>query len=87
MLKPQPFANAVTIVGLALYVVCRIIALIAPDLLFSVGQSWFHTFSLDAVKATPAFDLGTFLFGGITFGILAWVTVFTTASLYNKFVK
>jgi len=87
MLKPQAFANAVAVVGLALYVVCRVIALIAPDLLFNVGQSWFHTFSLNAVKTTSTFDLGTFLFGGITFSILAWVTAYATASLYNKFAK
>lgn len=87
MLKPIPFANAVTVVGVSLYVVCRVIALIAPGLLFSVGQSWFHTFNLQAVKSVPPMDLGTFIFGGITFGILAWVTAYATASLYNKFAK
>lgn len=87
MLKPQPFANAVTVVGLSLYVICRFLALIAPDLLFSIGKSWFHTFNLEAVKMTATFDFGTFLVGGITFGILTWVTAYATASLYNKFAK
>lgn len=87
MLKTVPFANAVTVVGVSLYGICRVVALIAPDFLFSIGESWFHTFSLEAVKVTPPFDLGTFLFGGITFGILAWVTAYASASLYNKFGK
>ena len=87
MLKEIPFANAFTIVGIGLYVGCRILALIVPDLLFFVGQSWFHTFSLNVVKEAAPFDVGTFLIGGITFGVLVWVTFYTGAYLYNRFAK
>lgn len=87
MLKPVPFANAITVVGLGLYVVCRVLSLVIPDLLFAVGQSWFHTFSLDSSKAVTPMDLGTFLLGGITFGVLAWVTGYAFAYLYSRFAK
>ncbi|MDO8658920.1 MAG: DUF5676 family membrane protein [Candidatus Levybacteria bacterium] len=87
MLKAIPFANAFTVVGIALYVICRILTLLAPDFLFSIGQSWFHTFSLNASKTATPLDFGTFLIGGVTFGIFVWLTSYAGANLYNKFAK
>lgn len=87
MLKPQALANAVAVVGLGLYVVCRVASLIAPDLLFSIGQSWFHTISIESMRNTASMDFGTFVFGGVTIGALAWVTAYSTAALYNKWTK
>ena len=87
MLKPVPFANAFTAVGLGLYVACRVLSLVVPDLLFAVGQSWFHTFSLDSSRVVASMNLGTFLLGGIAFGVLAWVTGYAFAYFYNRFAK
>lgn len=87
MIKPVAFANAFTVVGLAGYVICRVLSLVAPDLLFSIGQSWFHTFNLNTVRATVPLDFGTFLVGGITFGLLVWIASFAGVTLYNKWAK
>lgn len=87
MLKPIPFANAFTVVMLGLYVACRVLSLIAPDLLFAVGQSWFHTFSLGSARTVVPMEFGTFLLGGVTSGALTWVAAYTGAYLYNRFVK
>ncbi len=87
MLKPQAFANAFSIIGIGLYIGCRVLTLIVPDLLFAVGQSWFHTFNLEAVRGAAPMDIGAFLLGGITTGVLVWVTAYAGASLYNKFAK
>lgn len=87
MLKPVAFANALAVVGLGLYVACRVLSLVVPDLLFTVGQSWFHTFSLDTARAVAPMELGTFVLGGITFGALTWVTSYMAAYLYNRFAK
>ena len=87
MLKPLAFANAFTIVALGLYVACRVLSLVVPDLLFAVGQSWFHTFSLDGARTVAPIELGTFLLGGITFGALTWVTSYAGVYLYNRFAK
>ena len=87
MLKSVAFANAFGLVGLGLYIGCRILTLIVPDLLFAVGQSWFHTFNLEAVRGAAPMDIGEFLLGGITFGALAWVTGYAFAYLYNNFAK
>lgn len=87
MIKPVAFANAFAIVGLGLYVGCRVLALLVPDLLFAVGQSWFHTFNLESVRGTAELDISTFLIGGITTAILVWATFYLGAYLYNKFAK
>ncbi len=87
MLKPQPFANAFTIVALGLYVACRIVSLVAPDFLFSIANSWFHTFSVDSLKGTSSMDIGTFVFGAISLAVLTWVAIYTGAVLYNKWSK
>lgn len=87
MLKEKEFANAVTVVSLGVYVVCRVLSLIAPDLLFSVGTSWFHTFSLGSVKTVAPMDLGTFIFGAVSLAVLVWVTTYATIALYNRWAK
>lgn len=87
MLKPMAFANAFTTVTLGLYVVCRMVVLVAPDFMFSVARSWFHTFSLDSLRGDVEMDFGTFLFGGVSLAILTWVTMYAGAYLYNRLAK
>ena len=87
MVKPIALANASTVVALGIYVVCRVASLIAPDLLFSVAQSWFHTFSTESVMSVTPMNIGTFMFGAVTLSILVWVAVYAGATLYNKWAK
>ena len=87
MLKPFAFANAFTAVGLLLYVVCRILSLLVPDVLYIVGQSWFHTFSLGSSKTVAPLEIGTFVFGGISLALLVWVSAFAVAWFYNRWPK
>lgn len=87
MLKPKAFANAVTTAFLFAYVICGIIAFIAPSLLFSIAGSWFHAINLEAVKTTEPMSIGVFIFGVVTFTVYVWLLTFAVASLYNKFAK
>lgn len=87
MLKPMVFANAFTVVTLGLYVVCRMATLVAPDFMFGIARSWFHTFSLDSLRSNVPMDWGTFIFGGVTLAVLTWVTTYAGAYLYNRFAK
>lgn len=87
MLKPMAFANAFAVVGLAVYIICRVLSLVASDLLFSIGTSWFHTLNMNALRATSPFDIGVFLFGAVTFGVFVWVTAYAGAALYNTLAK
>lgn len=87
MLKPIALANASTVVVLGIYVVCRVASLIAPDLLFSVAQSWFHTFATESVMSVTPMNIGIFMFGAVTLSILVWLTFYSAAILYNKLAK
>lgn len=87
MLKPVAFANSLTIVSAATYVVCRILTLAWPDLLFNIGQSWFHTLNLSTAKTTLPFEIGSFLFGAITLAVFVWITSYSFAKIYNYFLK
>ncbi len=87
MLNSKAFANAVTVVTLAVYVLCRVLSLVAPKFLFRIGESWFHTFDLSATQSTAPMNAGTFVFGGTALAILTWATTYAAIELYNKFAK
>lgn len=87
MVKPIALANASTVVVLGIYVVCRVVSLIAPNFLFSVAQSWFHTFSTESVRSVTLMDIGTFIFGAVTLSVLVWAAAYAGAVLYNKLAK
>ena len=87
MLKPIAFANAFTTVAVVVYVVCRVVSLIAPDFLFGIAKSWFHTFSVDSLKGIVPMDFGTFIFGAVMLALLVWITTYAAASLYNRWSK
>ena len=87
MLKPQPFANAAAVVSLGLYVVCRVVSFVAPDLVFSIGSSWYHTINMDSMRSNMPLDMGTFIIGAASVIVVVWVTAYAFASLYNKLVK
>ena len=87
MVKPIALANASTVVALGIYVVCRVVSLIAPDFLFSVAQSWFHTFNTESVISVTPMNIGTFILGVVTLAVLVWLTFYSVAILYNKLAK
>ncbi len=87
MIKPQALASAITTVFVVAYIICGIVAFVAPDFLFGVANSWFHAIDLAAVKATAPMGFGTFVFGIVTFGTYIWILTYAAASLYNKFAK
>jgi hypothetical protein len=61
MIKPTVLANALAIVVSAGYILCRLVAAIAPEFLFNVGQSWFHTVNLAPLRATGSMSTGMFV--------------------------
>ena len=50
MIKPIVLANALATVVGAGYILCRLVAAVAPELLFNVGQSWLHTVNLAPLR-------------------------------------
>ena len=87
MVKPIALANAATTVSLGIYVACRVVSLVAPDFLFNVAQSWFHTFNTESMRSVTPINIGTFIFGAVTLAVLVWLTFYVGATLYNKLAK
>ena len=83
MIKPIVLANALATVVGAGYILCRLVAAIAPEFLFNVGQSWFHTVNLAPLRATASMSAGMFAFGLVTSVVVSWVVAYVTAELYK----
>lgn len=87
MMKSNVLANSVAVVTGVSYILCRLIAIVAPNLLFSIGQSWIHTVNLESVQATTSMSMGTFVLGLVSSVVVAWVAAYAVAQLYNKWEK
>ncbi len=83
MLKEIPLANTSALVVGIYYVICRLLASLAPDALKALSQSWFHTFDFSSLPATNL-GLGTTLFGFLTAVGLSWITGYLFVFVYNK---
>lgn len=87
MLNAKAFANALTLVTAAFYVVCAALSYIAPDLIFSIARSWMHTVNMEGIRAEFIPDMGTLLFGVISISVVTWVSTYAAIALYNKWAK
>lgn len=83
MIRPGVLANAVATVVAVGYVLCRLIAAVAPRFVFSVGQSWFHTVNLEPIRVTSPMSPAMFVLGLVTSVIVSWIGVYATALLYG----
>ena len=72
MTKAIALPNAMAVVTGAGYVICRLLASIAPSFLFSIAQSWFHTFKIEP-ELTIENSAGTFLIGLVSSMAVAWL--------------
>ena len=84
MLNAKAFAHAVTAVTAVVYVICRLLSVLVPDLLFGLSQAWVHTLSLESMKTNQAISFGTEIVGLVALALLAWVTTYATIWLYNR---
>ena len=84
MLNAKAFAHAVTAVTAVVYVICRLLSVLVPDLLFGLAQAWVHTLSLESMKTSQAVPFGSFVVGLVTLSALAWVVTYATIWLYNR---
>ena len=87
MLKSVAFANAVATIMAVWVVACALLSYLAPNLLFTVAQSWMHTINLNVVKTTFTPDLGSIILGWVSATGLAWVTTYATIELYNRWAN
>jgi hypothetical protein len=87
MINSRVLAHAVaTVVGVG-YVLCRLIAAAAPQFLFSVGQSWFHTVNLEPLRTAGSMSIRMFALGLVTSVVVSWIAAFATAELYRRWAE
>lgn len=87
MLNAKAFANAAAaIVGIWI-IACALLAYVAPDLLFSMAQSWTHAMNLEVLRSTFAPNLLSLLWGFVSAVGLTWVTTYGMIWLYNRWSK
>ena len=87
MIHTKILANSVAAVVGVGYVLCRLIAGIAPNFLFTIGQSWFHTINLGSTPAVTSMSFSMFVLGLVSSVIVGWVAAYATAELYNRWEK
>lgn len=87
MIKPVVLANALATVVGAGYILCRLVAAIAPEFLFSVGQSWLHTVNLAPLRTASPAPAGMFVLGLVTSVVVSWVAAYATAELYRRWAS
>ncbi len=87
MVNPIVLGNALATVVGAGYILCRLFAAIAPELLFNVGQSWLHTVNLAPLRAAGSMSAGMFVLGLVTSAAVSWVAAYATAELYRRWAS
>ena len=86
MLKEKAFANALAILTTAFYILLYLLSLVAPP----AFEFLFNAQFLGADVASllpPKISFGNFLGIFVVFVILAWLTGYFWAKIYNKFAK
>lgn len=86
MHNPKATANALAVVGGALYIICAVWTLVSRGSFLSLMGSWAHSIDTNALpQKTP--DLGLFFIGFVTFVLAVWVVGYAFAACYNFFVE
>ncbi len=83
---PMTTANAAATTVAVIYVACRVLIGLFPDLSFVVAQSWFHGIQLTKMN-TWNLTMPSFFLGLITATIGAWLVGWCFAHCYNMYLK
>ncbi|MEK7495188.1 MAG: DUF5676 family membrane protein [Patescibacteria group bacterium] len=84
--NPTVTANAVAVTTVIVYVVCRFLVALFPELFLNIARSWFHGIDIGKIAS---FDLSTssFILGLVSSSLTAWLVGYLFAKLYNYFLK
>ena len=85
-MKTTPFANALAAASVVYYLLCAVLAMIAPQFLLGMFQSWFHGINVTQLATTQR-SFGSFLFGLISLAVVAWIFGYVWGWMYNKLSK
>ncbi|MBI3979655.1 MAG: hypothetical protein HY331_15855 [Chloroflexi bacterium] len=84
MIRVFPFATALAGVSAAFYVLCAVLALLAPSFFLALFQTWVHGLNLSLLAAgVPLVTPAGFVVGLVTFTLIAWLFGAVWGALYN----
>lgn len=84
--EPTVTANAAAATTAVVFVVCRVLIGLFPDLSFTIARSWFHGIELTRLGSWNL-TASSFVLGIVSATITAWVIGYLFAFLYNWFLK
>lgn len=87
-MKSQSYAipNALAVTMAIVYVACRVLVGLFPDVFFAIAQSWFHGIELSKLGAWNL-TFGSFILGIISSAITAWIIGYIFIRVYKAFGK
>jgi len=85
MLRVTAFANAIASITAAFYVICVILAAVAPDLYLGIARTWVHGMDMTVLypEGTTT-TLGSFVLGLVTLTATGWLAGASLAYVYNR---
>jgi hypothetical protein len=85
---PNTTANATAVTIGIVYVACRVLVLLMPNLFLAIARTWFHGIDIGKIAAVSnAANLGSFVLGLITSAGAGWAVGYLFAKTYNYFLK
>lgn len=87
-MKGQSYAipNALAVTTAIVFVLCRVLVGLFPDISFTVAQSWFHGIELGKAGDWNL-TFVSFVLGIISSTITAWIVGYIFIKVYRLFVK
>jgi len=84
-LNEKALASAMAIISAASYSVCALGLMLFPKYTIAILNSWLH---IMGVRSTEGLTLSFpgLVFGLLTFTVVAWISGWVLAYLYNKFI-
>ena len=84
--NPLTTANAVGVTTAIVYVVCRVLVGLFPEISMNVARSWFHGIDISKISAWNL-SAESFILGIISATVFAWLVGYLFAVLYNYFLN
>lgn len=84
--NPMVTANAAAATTAVVYVVCRFLVGLFPELSMNIAKSWFHRIDISKISAWNL-SAESFVLGIVSATVSAWLVGYLFARLYNYFLK
>ncbi|HCE30949.1 hypothetical protein A2778_05645 [Candidatus Daviesbacteria bacterium RIFCSPHIGHO2_01_FULL_40_24] len=87
-MKTQSYAipNALAVTTAIVYVVCRLLVGLFPDISFAIAESWFHGIELSKL-GNWNLTMSSFILGIISSAITAWIVGYIFIKVYGLLKK